>query len=122
MRTVLMAAGMAAALVTGAAAQDRVYTTKDSGVKAPVLVREVKPTYTDGAMSRKVQGTVELTAVIRPNGVPDTFVVIRPLDDELDQQAIAAVQKWEFKPGTLDGKPVAVSVNIELTFTLRDRK
>ena len=122
MRKMLMAAGLAVAVAAGAAAQEQVYKVREGRVVAPVLVKEVKPTYTEGAMRRKVAGTVELTAVVRPNGKPDTIEVTRPLDSELDAQAIEALQQWEFKPGTLDGQPVAVSVNIELTFTLRDKK
>jgi TonB family protein len=37
----------------------------------------------------------------------------------LDQQAVDAARQWTFKPGTKDGKPVAVRVHIELTFTLK---
>src|SRR5690349_11073891 len=117
----LMTAGLAIAVCSTAAAQGEIHKVGQTGVKSPVLVREVKPTYTESAMRRKVQGTVELTTVIRETGVPDTFAITRSLDDELDQKAIEAVQQWQFKPGTLDGKPVAVSVNIELTFTLRDK-
>ena len=122
MRKMLMAAGLAVAIAAGAAAQGQVHKIRDERVIAPVLIKEVKPQYTEGAMRRKVQGTVELTTVVRENGVPDTFTVIRSLDDELDQKAIEALQQWRFKPGTLDGQPVAVSVNVELTFTLRDKK
>src|SRR5215218_8423520 len=118
----LMAACLAVAVTAGAAAQGQGYKVGEGGGKSPVLVKEVKPTYTEGAMNRKVQGTVELTTVIRETGVPDTFAITQSLDTELDQQAIEAVRQWQFKPGTLDGKPVAVSVNIELTFTLRDKK
>jgi TonB family protein len=36
----------------------------------------------------------------------------------LDEKAIAAVSTWRFQPGTLDGQPVAVEVNVEVTFRL----
>ena len=122
MRKMLMAAALAVAVAAGAAAQDRVYKAGDTGVKFPVLIREVKPQYSEGAKQRKVQGLVELTAVVRPTGRPENIEIIRSLDPELDAQAIEALKQWEFKPGTLDGKPVSVSVNVELTFTLRDKK
>ena len=35
-----------------------------NGVTSPVLIREVKPVYTKAAMDRKVQGMVEVNAVI----------------------------------------------------------
>ena len=122
MRKMLMAAGLALAIGTGAAAQGQVYNVRDKGVTSPVLIREVKPKYTEDAMRRKVQGTVEVSAVVRENGVPDDFTVLRALDPDLDQEAINAAQQWRFKPGLREGQPVAVKVNIELTFTLRDKK
>ena len=47
--------------------------------------------------------------------------VTRSLDDKygLDRQAGRAATKWLFKPGTKDGKPVPVEVELEMTFTLR---
>jgi Gram-negative bacterial TonB protein C-terminal len=44
-----------------------------------------------------------------------------PLDDKygLDEQAVTAMKKWVFKPGTKDGKPVAVRVDVEMSFRLR---
>jgi len=118
-RKMLLAAGLAVAVAVGAAAQGQVYKMRDERVVAPVVIKEVKPSYTEGAMRRKVQGVVEMTTVVRENGKPDTIEIVRSLDPELDGQAIEALRQWEFKPGTLDGKPVNVSVNIEMTFTLR---
>jgi TonB family protein len=89
------------------------------GVRSPVLVKEVKPHYTEGAMRRKVEGIVETNSVVLADGTVGDVTITRSLDDELDQEAIKAVKQWQFKPGTKDGKPVAVAVNIELTFTLK---
>jgi TonB family protein len=97
-----------------------VYNTTDPGVKAPVLVRDVKPQYTDDAKKRQVQGSVELEEVITSDGtVRDDVRVVKSLDPDLDTQAVTAAKQWQFKPGTKDGKPVNVMVRIEMTFTLK---
>jgi len=97
-----------------------VYNTTDPGVKAPVVVREVKPQYTDDAKKRQVQGSVELEEVITSDGtVRDDVRVVKSLDPDLDAQAVTAAKQWQFKPGTKDGKPVNVVVRIEMTFTLK---
>ena len=86
----------------------------------PVLVHEVKPVYTDDAKKRQVQGSVELEEVITSDGtVRDDVRVVKSLDPDLDAQAVTAGKQWQFKPGTKDGKPVDVLVNIEMTFTLK---
>jgi hypothetical protein len=37
----------------------------------------------------------------------------------LDDQAVAAVRRWAFRPGTRDGAPVPVWVTIDMDFSLR---
>ena len=93
------------------------------GATQPVLIKEVKPNYTSQAMSAKLQGRVELDAVVLADGSvdPGSIRITRSLDSTfgLDQQAIIAVKQWRFRPGTFRGQAVAVRVAVELTFTLR---
>jgi TonB family protein len=104
-----------------------------SGITNPLLVKEVKPNYTGDAMRAKLQGVVEMTAIVMPDGTvdPSRIRITRSLDATfgLDQQAIIAVKQWRFRPGTCArrdgcsgtpfGQPVPVIVTVELTFTLR---
>jgi protein TonB len=92
-----------------------------NGVSLPVVVREVKPQYTSDAMRAKVQGTVLLECVVRPDGSVGEVKVVRSLDSTfgLDLEAMKAARNWRFRPGTRLGEPVSVLVTIELTFTLR---
>ncbi len=92
-----------------------------NGVTLPRVLHEERPQYTSDAMRAKVQGTVLLECVVRPDGSVGDVQVIRSLDPTfgLDQQAVTAARKWRFAPGTRLGEPVAVLITIELTFTLR---
>ena len=92
-----------------------------AGIENPQRIREVKPQYTPEAMRAKIQGTVELEAVVGPDGKVTDVRVIRSLDRVfgLDEQAKKAVLATPFIPGKKDGKPVAVLVVFELAFTLR---
>ena len=94
-----------------------------NGVTSPVLIKEVKPNYTGDAMRAKLQGIVEMEAVVLADGTvdPNRIKITRSLDPTfgLDQQALIAVKQWRFRPGTYKGQPVPVLVNVELTFTLR---
>jgi len=88
------------------------------GVSAPQLVFKVEPEYSEEARKAKFQGTVVLYVVVDEKGNPRDLKVVRPLGLGLDQKAIEAVQKWRFKPGLKDGRPVAVSAQIEVNFHL----
>jgi protein TonB len=92
-----------------------------NGVVSPRLVYEVKPNYTSDAMRAKIQGIVTMEAVVNPDGSVGAVQIVRSLDQTfgLDQEAIKTVRKWRFAPGTRQGLPVAVLVEIEMTFTLR---
>lgn len=91
------------------------------GVTTPIIIQQVTPQYTAEAMRAKVQGSVWLQCVVMPDGTVGDVRVTRSLDPTfgLDQEAIKAAKRWRFKPGLMNGKPVAVAISIELTFTLR---
>jgi outer membrane biosynthesis protein TonB len=44
---------------------------------------------------------------------------VKPLDADLDKEAMKAAAQWLFEPGTRDGKPVNVLVTIAIAFTLK---
>jgi len=92
-----------------------------NGVTTPIVLREVKPQYTSDAMRAKVQGSVWLECVVRPDGSVGDVKVLRSLDSTfgLDLEAMKAARQWRFRPGTRMGEPVSVLVIIQLDFTLR---
>lgn len=92
-----------------------------NGVVSPRLIREVKPNYTGDAMRAKIQGVVTMEAVVNTDGSVGQVQITRSLDSTfgLDQEAIRTVKQWRFAPGTRQGIPVPVLVEIEMTFTLR---
>ncbi|RPJ64363.1 MAG: TonB family protein [Acidobacteria bacterium] len=93
----------------------------EPGLTLPRVLREKKPTYTKEAMKAKLQGTVAMELVVQADGAVGDVRVLRSLDQTygLDEQAVKAVKEWRFAPGRKDGKPVAVAVEIEMTFTLK---
>ena len=91
------------------------------GVKLPKVVHEVKPDYTREAMEAGIQGRLSLQAVVLESGLVGDVEIVDSLDTVygLDEQAIKAIRQWQFEPGTKDGKPVAVQVEVEFTFKLK---
>ena len=92
-----------------------------SGVTLPELVREVKPNYTNDAMRAKVQGVVVVECVVLPDGTVTDVKIIKSLDKVfgLDDEAVKTARQWRFSPGRRLGQPVAVVIQIELSFILR---
>jgi protein TonB len=69
------------------------------------------------AKSARIQGTVELAALIGPDGHVQQLTVTsgHPL---LRQAALDAVKQWVYQPTLLNEKPVSVSTAVDVTFTL----
>lgn len=88
------------------------------GMQWPKVVRQITPDYTPNAMRAKVQGTVQMDAVILEDGSVGQTRVTKSLDSELDEQALIAARYWLFEAGTKDGKPVAMKVVLALEFKL----
>ena len=74
----------------------------------PTVVREVKPDYPESAKKDRIQGIVTLEAVVRKDGTVGEVTVKKPPRPEVGRGAVNAMKKWEFRPGTKDGKAVAV--------------
>jgi len=88
-------------------------------VTQPTLLTQVRPAYTEKALQSRIQGPVVLELIVRENGVPDAIRVVGSLDPGgLDVEAVQSVRQWRFKPGRLDGTPVAVLVTVIVTFHL----
>ena len=93
------------------------------GLVSPEISKEVKPKYTRKAQEAGIQGIVEMEAVVLPDGKVGHVRVVKSLDSVhgLDEEAVKALKKWRFKPGTRSGKRVPVLVTVEMTFTLKKR-
>ena len=96
------------------------YLPPGNGVSYPTLVRQETPRYTEQAMRARIEGVVELQAVVLADGTVGEVRVIKSLDQAsgLDDEAVTAAKKWVFKPALKDGKPVPVIVTLILEFRL----
>jgi protein TonB len=88
-------------------------------ILAPVPLHKVDPIYDLSAAADMIEGKVQLSAVIHSDGYVYNIAVVSGLDPRLDQNAVAALRKWEFQPARREGAPVDVDVVIEIPFRLR---
>ncbi len=89
------------------------------GYSFPTCLYCPRADYTSEALSRKIQGTIELLAVVGEDGQIGDVRVLKPLPFGLNASAIKALGTWRLKPATgPDGKPAAVRQIIEVSFQL----
>lgn len=91
---------------------------KTPGVIPPVLVSRIEPTYPEAARKLHLEGIVVLQAVIDISGRVDDLRVVKSAGELLDAAAIAAVEKWMYKPATLNGRTVKVYLAVTVDFKL----
>jgi TonB family protein len=88
------------------------------GVSAPRVVHAPDPDYSEEARRARFQGTCVLWLIVDSDGNPRDIKIARSLGKGLDEKAIEAVRKWKFEPARKNGKPVAVQINVEVSFRL----
>ena len=72
------------------------------------------------AAENGVQGRVSCTFVVNADGSVADVTVVRPLDPNLDKEAIRVLQKLpKFRPGEQRGKPVRVKYSVPVRFQLK---
>jgi protein TonB len=86
---------------------------------APVVVKEVRPAYPRDMMREGIRGSVRLAIEVKADGTVGRVNVTKGLHPRFDKAAMDAARRWQFKPGTKNGKPVGVTTELEMTFDVR---
>lgn len=95
-------------------------TLKTPGVTPPKAISTPEPDYGGEIGRALVHGTDKLGATIDEQGRVADVAVIDPIGLGVDESTAAAMEKWKFEPGRLNGKPVRVNMTIEMEY--RGRK
>ncbi len=88
------------------------------GVSAPQVIHSVQPQFTADARRENFQGVVAVQLIVDSQGLPQDVRVVRHLGMGLDEEAIAAVKQYKFRPATYEGHSVAVQMVIDVDFRL----
>ena len=87
----------------------------------PAYAHNPAPEYPQSARWDGEEGTVLLRVLVNVSGLPKKITVVRSSGyTSLDRAAEKAVRHWRFTPGTRDGKPVAMQVEVPIRFRLTD--
>jgi protein TonB len=86
-------------------------------VRPPQLLRQFRPAYPALARAARVQGTVQIQALLARDGSVQSAKVAQghPL---LASAALDAVRQWRYAPTLLNGEAVEVILLVDVNFTL----
>ncbi|HWW96144.1 MAG TPA: TonB family protein [Edaphobacter sp.] len=88
-----------------------------TGVAAPKLIHTVaiesdSDWIPRGFTSFDRKTVVEMT--VDATGKPSNLKILQSLGPQMDHNVLAAVSQYRFTPGTLDGQPTTIPVNLEV--------
>jgi feruloyl esterase len=90
----------------------------DPSIRPPRALYTPTPNYSKSARKKKIQGTVTISIIIGIDGHIHGVTVVKPLEPSLDTNAIEAAKMWKFEPAVKDGKPVAVQMDVDMSYNL----
>jgi len=76
------------------------------------------PEYPESMRRTKEDGAVVVEGVVAQNGHFIDLKIFRTSNPEFNKNALKAAAKEEFQPATLDGKPIACLLRVQMTFTI----
>jgi TonB family protein len=86
---------------------------------APVeIVAKFRPVYSEEARARKIEGEVLLEVLFGANGQLHVNRIVQGLGYGLDEAAIAAANKMQFRPALQNGSPVDSTAIVHVVFQL----
>ncbi len=91
---------------------------QDNEFKLPEVIYEAPVLYPEDAVEQLQQASVRLKLVVLPDGTPVDIEVVDSPDDAFSRAAIEAMGNYRFEPATVDGDPVASTIEYVLNFTL----
>lgn len=87
-------------------------------VKAPVTTLRVDPIYPESLRAIRLHGSAVVECVIGTDGRPKEIRVLRASHVLFGVAASEAVERWRFRPGTLDGRTVETILTLRVDFAL----
>ncbi len=91
-------------------------THMGAGVSPPQLMARGEPELTFAARVLNLHPEVLAEVIIGRDGVIHQIEIFKPAGFGLDENAVAALMQWRFKPAEKNGKPVPVEGNLKLQF------
>lgn len=85
-------------------------------VIAPVLVRSAEPVFSEAARQLHYSGKTLIRVILDEQGEIADMQVLLAAGLGLDEQAMACILSYKFKPAMENGHPVRVEINVDVNF------
>jgi TonB family protein len=89
--------------------------------KLPRLLKNVYVPYPESAKKQGLQGPVVMDLLIDETGLVRQVTLVKGIEESLDSAALAAAKSFQFSPGQVGEKSVAVKIRYTYRFVLEDR-
>lgn len=87
-----------------------------SKFRAPLPYRRLRPNYTAAANKADVAATVDVFVYLNERGETVKVTIERWAGFDLDEETVDTIKKMQFRPASLDDKPLAVRVLLRYNF------
>jgi TonB family protein len=81
---------------------------------------QARPQYPAAMREKKIGGEVVVDFIVDVNGDVRNAYALRSSRREFEAAAVAAVEKWKFKPGMIRGRAVPTHMQVPIVFTLNE--
>jgi hypothetical protein len=92
----------------------RTYTIDDRDVVVPTPIRQSVPRFA-GRVPAASSGIIDV--LINAMGTVESATLRIPIDPRYDNQLVAAAQRWQYKPATVEGVPVKFLKSVQINLT-----
>jgi protein TonB len=86
-------------------------------ITPPRAVKQTRPKYPQNAFDQKIEGEVVIEVMIDTKGRVTNARVIKSVPG-LDTAAVDSVKKWRFTPALKNGKPIAFTAHLPVSFKI----
>jgi TonB family protein len=91
------------------------------GISCPKMIRHVDPEFPEKVrLDKRIQSAnVSISGIIDSDGKVTHIRLKQPTLLDLAEEAVSAIEKWQFVPAQKDGRAVPVFSSIEVSFSLQ---
>jgi TonB family protein len=94
-------------------------TLSAQGDRPPRIVHNPQPKFPEGMVLTQTEGSVVVRFVITEKGTVEGLHVVSSSHPGFEANAIEAVSRWRFSPGIKHGVPVAVNIELPISFSFK---